>query len=334
MLISVALATCNGEKFLAEQLASIATQDRLPDEVVIRDDASGDGTRRIIEAFARDFPGRVDFAVNPTRLGVSGNFEAALAATTGDLVLLSDQDDVWYPHRVAHALHAFESDPDLQLLFTDARLVDASGRPLGTTQMRSLGMRDDERAAIRAGRAFEVFAARNLPLGATVCIRRGVLDAALPIPASWLHDEWIALIAAAMGRVVYVDDPIIDYRQHGGNVLGAAPRTVREKVVAVFAPKRDVRTELVARETALRERLLAMQAPARYRAVCAEKLAHARVRGGLSSNRAGRIVPILREAASGRYRRCSNGWRAVVVDLLRPMADGGAPGAHEHARRV
>lgn len=331
MRISVALATFNGETFLAEQLASIADQERVPDEVVIRDDASSDGTRRIVEAFARDFPGRVDFAVNPSRLGVTGNFEAALAATTGELVLLSDQDDVWHRHRVAQAERAFGADPDLELLFADARLVDGTGAPLGTTQMRSLGMRDDERAAIRDGRAFEVFAARNLPLGATMCMRRRVVEDALPIPGSWLHDEWIALIAAARGRIAYVDEPIIDYRQHGGNVLGAAPRTVRDKYVAIFAPKRDLRGVMVDRETVLGERLRAMGAPPRLQSVCDAKLVHARVRGSLPPTRALRIVPILREAASGRYGRCSGGWRTMVVDLLRPFRGPGRSGTRGSA---
>jgi glycosyltransferase involved in cell wall biosynthesis len=334
MRISVALATYNGERFLAEQLASIAAQDRVPDEVVIRDDCSSDGTRRIVEAFARDFPGRVDFAVNAVRLGVTGNFAAALSATTGDLVLLSDQDDVWYRHRVAQAEQAFEADPSLRLLFADARLVDARGRPLGTTQMQSLGMREDEGTRIRSGLAFEVFATRNLPLGATVCIRRAVLDDAMPIPASWLHDEWIALIAAAAGRIVYVDAPVIDYRQHGGNVLGAAPRSIRDKVGAVFAPKRDVRKELVARATVLGDRVRAMRAPSRLQSVCDEMLVHARVRGSLPATRLLRIVPILREASSGRYTRCSIGWRAMVVDLLRPIDARDAQGARVPERRA
>jgi hypothetical protein len=194
-------------------------------------------------------------------------------------------------------------------------------------------MRRDERAAIGSGRAFEAFASRNLPLGATVCLRRAVIGDATPIPSSWLHDEWIALIAAAKGRVVYVDAPVIDYRQHGGNVLGAAPRSVRDKCIALFAPKRDVRQTQVARETALGERLRAMHAPPRCQAVCAEKLVHARMRSGLPSSRARRLVPILREAASGRYRRCSNGWRAMVVDLLRPMQDRGVPGVREPERQ-
>jgi glycosyltransferase involved in cell wall biosynthesis len=334
MKISVALATFNGETFLARQLASILEQDRVPDEVVIRDDCSSDGTHRIVEAFARDFPGQVDFAVNPVRRGVTGNFEAALSATTGDLVLLSDQDDVWYRHRVAQAEQAFEADPSLLLLFADARLVDALGQPLGTTQMQSLGMREDEGARIRCGLAFEVFATRNLPLGATVCIRRAVLDDVMPIPASWLHDEWIALIAAAKGRVAYIDAPVIDYRQHGGNVLGAAPRSIRDKVAAVFAPKRDVRSAMVARATVLGERVRAMGAQPRMQSVCAEMLVHARVRGGLPGTRALRIVPILREAVSGRYTRCSTGWRAMVVDLLRPIDHHGAPGARVPERRA
>ena len=319
MRISVAMATFNSGRFLAEQLASIAGQDRVPDEIVIRDDRSSDETCRIVEDFARSFPGRADFAVNPVRLGVTGNFEGALSATTGDLVLLSDQDDVWHRHRVAQAELAFDADPSLKLLFADARLVDAVGQPMGSTQMQSLGMREDERERIRDGFAFQVFLARNLPLGATVCIRRTVLDDALPIPASWLHDEWIALIAAAIGRIQYTDEPIIDYRQHGGNVLGAAPRSVSDKVRAIFAPSRDVRHAMVTRATVLGERVRAIRAPEPLQSACADLLIHAGVRGGLPRVRALRIAPVLREAASGRYTRCSTGWRAIVVDLLRPI---------------
>jgi glycosyltransferase involved in cell wall biosynthesis len=320
MKISVALCTYNGERFLAEQLASIRRQTRVPDEVVIRDDGSTDGTARIVEAFARDYPGTVDFAVNPRRRGVTGNFEAALAAATGGLILLSDQDDVWFPDRVDRAERAFEADPELLLLFADARLVDASGRPLGSTLLKALGVTPEERNRILSDRAFEVLAKRSMALGAATCLRRTVLGDALPIPPSWMHDEWVALIASARGRVACVDEPVIDYRQHDANVVGRPPMSLRELYASVCAPRRDFRIDMVERVASLGARLQTMNAPREHLALCAEKLQHVRIRGSLPPLRPMRVVPILREAWTGRYRRYSTGWRAILVDLFGPIA--------------
>ena len=322
MRISVALATYNGERFLAEQLGSILAQERVPDEVVIRDDGSSDNTQRIVETFTRAFPGTVDFAVNPIRLGVAGNFETALKATTGELVLLSDQDDRWHPHRVAQAERAFSADPELLLLFANARLVDAEGRPLGMTQMQALGLTASEQSRLRSGHAFEALSIRSLVLGASACLRRTVIADALPIPPLWMHDEWIALICAAKGGVAYVDQPVIDYRQHGSNVVGRPPLTLRELLADVLAPARDICAERVLREESLIERLRAIGASSTRLALHAEILVHARIRNALPVWRLLRLASILREATTGRYGRCSTGWRAMMFDMLRPIRRG------------
>jgi hypothetical protein len=319
MRISVAMCTFNGERFLAQQLASIQAQTRVPDEVVIRDDGSTDGTCRIVEDFARTFPGRIDVAVNPRRLGVTANFESVLAATTGDLILLCDQDDVWYPDRVQVAQAAFEADPSLLLCFADARLVDGSGRPLGVTELQALGFRADERRRIGSGRAFEVLSVRNLALGASTAFRRSLLADALPIPPSWVHDEWIAVIAAARGRIAHLDLPLIDYRQHGANTVGRPPLSLVELWAAVFRPKEDIRAGLIDRASALADRLATMGATDEHRALAIEKLVHARLRRRLPASRWRRLVPIVREALTGRYGRCSTGWRAMLVDLFGPI---------------
>lgn len=319
MKLSVALCTFQGERFLAEQLASIRAQTRLPDEVVIRDDGSTDGTTEIVEAFAREYPGRVDFAVNPRRLGPRGNFEAALAATTGELILLSDQDDVWYPERAHTACQAFEADPQLLLLFADARLVDAAGRPLGKTLLQALGLRADERRRLHTGHAFEVLSIRSLALGAATGLRRAILEDALPVPRSWMHDEWIALIAAARGRVRCMERPVIDYRRHDANVSGQPPLSLRELLEAVFRPKHEVRAPMVERVQSVAERLEAMGASVECRAITAARLRHVQVRSNLPRFRPLRLVPVLREALSGRYLRHSTGWRAILVDLLGPI---------------
>src|ERR1043166_3411462 len=100
MKLSIALCTYNGAAFLREQLESIAAQTRTPDELVISDDQSTDGTLRLIEEFAETagFPVRV--SVNESNLGTAKNFEKAISLCRGDVIMLSDQDDVWHSDRL------------------------------------------------------------------------------------------------------------------------------------------------------------------------------------------------------------------------------------------
>src|SRR4051812_21689758 len=121
--VSVALCTHNGAAFIAEQLESIAGQRPAPAEIVLSDDASADDTVAIARAVMAEHPG-IDFRVleNRPALGVTGNFERAVAACTGDLVALSDQDDLWHDGRLALVSAIFASRPELLLLHSDARL--------------------------------------------------------------------------------------------------------------------------------------------------------------------------------------------------------------------
>ena len=100
------------------------------------------------------------------------NFERCIADTTGDLVFLCDQDDVWHPDKVATMVAEFERRPDLALLFTDADLVDATGWSLGHTLFDALGVTRRERRLVRGGSAFEALVRRNLATGATIAFRR------------------------------------------------------------------------------------------------------------------------------------------------------------------
>ena len=99
--LSIALASYNGERYIAEQLDSIARQTRLPDELIISDDASGDATPAIALDFARQAPFPVKVLQNSERAGSTRNFEIAIRACTGDIIFLCDQDDVWYPNKIS-----------------------------------------------------------------------------------------------------------------------------------------------------------------------------------------------------------------------------------------
>ena len=109
--LSVALASYNGERYIAEQLDSIARQTRLPDELIISDDASTDSTPAIVHEFAQRVPFPVRF-LQHERLGSTGNFELAIAACQGDIIFLCDQDDVWYPNKIEVIEAVFVNRPE------------------------------------------------------------------------------------------------------------------------------------------------------------------------------------------------------------------------------
>ena len=324
--ISVALCTHNGAAFIADQLRTIADQTVVPHEVVISDDASTDDTRGILEAFidelGEDSGIRVTLLLNPVSVGVTRNFEKALLACTGDLIALCDQDDLWHPDRVARALRAFEDNPGLDLVNSNARLVDARGVDLGLTLFDALRFSPRERNETRPDEIFDSLLRRNVVTGATAMIRRDLLALAAPIPEPWLHDEWLAIIAASLvdGGIGTVVEPLIDYRQHGTNQIGARKLGVRERFAKLVEPRRGRNDYLLARSLVLRERLVELGDRVNRAALVesAHKVEHQSVRAGLPVRRVARAVPIIRELSSGRYMRYSRGIADALRDLVQP----------------
>lgn len=320
--VSVALCTRNGARYLPEQIRSICTQTPLPREIVLSDDDSTDDTLAVVrDTLAQcGVADRVVLRVfsNTPPLGVTRNFEQAVRACSHDLIALCDQDDVWHPGRLARMVAQFDARPELLLLHTDARLVDAELTPLGYTLFHALEVRHAELTSIASGRAFSVLARRNLVTGATTVFRRTLLEAALPFEPEWVHDEWLGVVAAAVGRVDVLLEPSIDYRQHATNQIGARRLTLFEKVGKAFAKRGDKHMGRLHRAEALLQRLqqLGAHVPAKYLEIQRAKVAHQRFRAGLPAARPLRVVPVLIEAACGRYARFGRGGYALVQDLL------------------
>src|SRR6266849_8380108 len=137
--VSVALCTYNGARYLTPQLASILSQTLSPDELVICDDGSEDGTLDLLRAFSQTarFAVRI-FENQHARLGSTKNFEKAIELCTGDLIALADQDDVWRPHKLDHLCRSLGENPSAGYAFSDAELVSATGRGLGQTLWNSV----------------------------------------------------------------------------------------------------------------------------------------------------------------------------------------------------
>ncbi|HWM35355.1 MAG TPA: glycosyltransferase family 2 protein [Pseudolysinimonas sp.] len=326
MRISVALCTHDGAGFVEQQVRSILTQDPRPDELVLGDDASRDDTVAIVERLAGEHPGTtLVVRRHDPPLGVAANFADATAHATGDIVVLSDQDDVWLPGKLAALRDAFAADPEVLLVHSDARLVGADGLPLGRNLLDALEASPAERSGLAGGGGFEVLLRRNLVTGMTAAIRRELADFAFPVGEGWIHDEWLAAIAAATGRIRLLPVALADYRQHGGNQIGARRLTRREQLARLREPREPRASRQLERAesyVAALERL-GERVPADRLAAARARVAHRRRRRDLPQNRIARAPRVLFRAALGEYSRFSYGLRDVLRDLLQPPSQAG-----------
>jgi glycosyltransferase involved in cell wall biosynthesis len=316
--LSVALCTCNGSRFLGDQLESIAAQTRAPDELVVCDDASTDSTAQIIADFARHAPFPVHWYTQETPVGSTRNFDKAIALCTANVIVLSDQDDVWLPDRLRATESAFQSDVAADAFFSDAEIVDDSLKPLGYRLWDVVRFGRSAQEDVRQGRAVPVLLQRNVVTGATMAFRSEFRELILPIPEGWVHDAWIALLIGAAGKLVFASRPLIKYRQHSNNQIGALKHGFGEQLAEARAPHAEVYAAVAANFVVARERLLG----ARPMAVSPEvirllnaKIAHMNVRAAMPQSRMRRLPLALRELAAGRYHCHSNSWKSFARDL-------------------
>lgn len=220
MTVAVLLATYNGERHLPALLDSLAAQTHADWRLVVRDDGSWDATVARLHAFAAAHPGKVSIETGPN-LGAVAGFLALLRRpqADADAVAFCDQDDVWHPDKLARAVGQLSSRLDVpSLYFTRARLVDDGLRPLGLSPPFD-----------RVGFDYALF--ENAAIGCTTVLNRAahrLIVSRLPDPASVVvHDWWCYLVVSALGEVFYDPSPSVDYRLHGGNVIGLPQGPVR-----------------------------------------------------------------------------------------------------------
>ena len=229
--ISVAMATYNGEKYIEEQLLSICRQTRKPDEIVVSDDGSKDATLEIVERVSRseDATG-IEFVIitdNP-RHGYCGNFEWAIQHTTGDLVFLSDQDDVWMPEKVAEVINVFSKYPDASCVFHNASLIGKNGEPIeGVFDERlttgELNLPQGQIKKLDRDNYLAPAISWGGIRGMSMCITCAFADSVIPFPPNINgHDKWIMVCAIVNDAMYYVNLPLTRYRLHGNNICGNA----------------------------------------------------------------------------------------------------------------
>lgn len=243
--VEILLATYNGEKFVADQIRSILEQTYKNIRLIIRDDASTDTTRAILEFFARQYPEKIVLLPQEHNLGIRGNFSKLMEHAEADYIMFSDQDDLWLPEKVAKTLEKMKkaeaehgaSHPLLvhtDLIVTDKNLITLHQSFWNLSRLRPA----------RCHSLAQMLVQNNVT-GCTMMINRPLLEVAMPIPGTCImHDWWIALVAAAFGHIDTISESTMLYRQHDNNAIGACLKgrslwqRLKEKKFLTFTPTR------------------------------------------------------------------------------------------------
>lgn len=218
---SVVMCTYNGASYVTEQLNSILNQTLSPAEIIISDDGSTDETYEILRNIARINP-KITLLPQGGRRGINKNFEYVLSQATGDFVFLSDQDDVWEVDKIKIFSDKIEHEKinpkDIVLIFSDLLVVNSSLQIAHDSFWSSAGLN-----------VFSYMPSKYLPLimenvvtGCASVVSSGLIKVALPFPDKIaMHDHWLALVANFMGSILSIPKPLVKYRQHGANAVGA-----------------------------------------------------------------------------------------------------------------
>lgn len=205
-LISIAMATYNGEKYLREQLDSIFNQTYKNIEVIVSDDCSTDGTAAILEEYSQKYG--LKYSVNEKNLGFSKNFEKALKMCNGELIAISDQDDIWLEDKLELLL---ENIGDKTLIHSDSSLMDENGN------VYCHSMKEAANNVEYAQNADKHILWVSFLTGHSCLFNHELLDRAMPIPASEPYDAWLPIIASRLNGIGYLHKPLTLFRQHRKN---------------------------------------------------------------------------------------------------------------------
>lgn len=221
--VDILMATYNGEKYIEEQIQSILNQTYKEFRLLISDDCSNDGTRVILNEFAKK-DNRIILFFQDENLGVVRNFEFLLEKVENEYFMFSDQDDFWYDNKIEQSLKKVkESDADL--VYTDLEVVDSNLKLINKSfwDLKSL------RHKIEKYNNFEAIYLNNFVTGCTILCKKSWISKVLPIPKNSkyiLHDYWFSIIVSSNGKIEYIDKPLIKYRQHYNNSVGT--KTISE----------------------------------------------------------------------------------------------------------
>ncbi|MBQ4328600.1 MAG: glycosyltransferase [Lentisphaeria bacterium] len=314
MKISVAIAAYRGEKYIGDQLVSIVNQTVVPDEVVICDDSPDDLTENEVRKFEKFL--NIRYFRNSAQLGAAANFNKALSLCSGNVVFLADQDDVWYPYKVAWMMERFSAGA--QAVFCDSDITDANGEKMGFTHFESRGYVGLRKYAPGVWKSqFSDSCCRFPAAGHDMALKNDLLKKLLPIPElANCHDNYLGVAAAAFDAWEIVPDSCGTFRRHGNNSSGAGAKlsflgqlkTARASVKNnSFAWNAELFRSIIEKLPDLpRERI----------ALLKERMEHSLARAQMGEKKSKKLRLIIQEIRNRNYFRFGRGWKNVIQDLF------------------
>lgn len=244
-MIDIIMATYNGEKYIREQLDSIISQSYKKWKIIIHDDGSCDNTVDIIKDYAQKYPEKIKYIDDNVKTGgAKNNFAYLLNFVTSDYIMFSDQDDVWENNKVEKAIKTIKSMErkygDIPVLVHGDLMVVDSELNLINSSMFKMQKLNKKKSSFR-----DLLVQNNIT-GCTVIINKKLAEMGKNIPKeAIMHDWWLALIAAAFGKIGFMDNAGILYRQHENNTEGAKNIGSLKYITKKIANKTEIRNTLM-----------------------------------------------------------------------------------------
>ena len=325
MMVSVAMCTYNGAKYLRQQLESIAKQTVPVNELVVCDDGSVDDTIQIIREFSKTSSFSVSIHINEKNLGSTKNFEKCLLLCKGEIIFLCDQDDIWRQDKVEKQLKYFQENPGKDAVFSDAEMINGSSQPTGRTIWQEIEFDKSLQNKWIEGKSHEIMFKGYIVTGATLAIRKACLARLTPFPTNvkdLIHDAWIAMVLGLEDKIGFIAESLISYRMHESQQVGFGGNTEFVTVKNRFTRDRKQKLDPIKeRGDKLHGTYLLLQAvpfvPKEKLTKLYEAQEHFYKRASLPDNRLLRVIPVFGQFVRGNYAYSSKDWWLPLVgDLI------------------
>lgn len=217
--ISVCMAAYNGQKYIRQQILSILSQLTQSDELIIVNDCSNDRTIQVINEI-KDI--RINVINNDVNIGVIRSFEKSISCASGDIIFLSDQDDIWMANKVIEIIAAFDRDKKVTIVVSDAMLIDGDGEKINESFFATTGK-------FHSGILKTIL--KNRYLGCTLAFKKEMIENILPFPNGIpMHDIWIGIVNDIYGKSYYINKPLVKYRRHELNVTSLSSNNMLKAI--------------------------------------------------------------------------------------------------------
>lgn len=222
MTVAIAICTYNGEKYLATQLDSILQQTQMPDEIVVCDDGSNDATIKILENYKTRYPNVFKIHCNDTNLGYFKNFEKAINLCSSDIIITSDQDDIWKPNKIEVTKRYFKENPHHDGVFNDLEIIGENGQIIEPSYLNWKNISYDfiQKHIVDNTLLVQQQGLGSFILGCALAIRKSAIEKYDLKNFTLAHDLYISQKLSAKNKLGFIPQALSQYRQHDNQVCG------------------------------------------------------------------------------------------------------------------